>query len=261
MSKEVTRIEQPSATAPTPAPVPQYSFEQIQRMAVAFAKSGLFGVKEPEQALSLMMYAQATGKHPAKIMMEYDLIQGRLVKKATAMLHDFQLSGGRVEWIELSDTKASAKFSHPFSATPITIDWDIARAEKAGLSKKDGSMYHKYTRSMLRSRCISEGIRSIAPEATEQLYTVEEVQAMETEAPEPVSVETAVAEAAAEVQQEMAAEEFDELVSTLDVATRAELVSAYNAGIKVLAERGNHAQFIKFKAWRDDMLNAIESNG
>jgi len=47
-------------------------------------------------------------------------------------------------------------------------------------------------------------------------------------------------------------------VTTLDVKTRPELVSAYNAGVKVLKERGNEAQFNKFKGWRDEMLTAIE---
>src|SRR5208282_978637 len=101
MSKEVTRmVEQPYGVQ-TPVAAQSYSFEQIQRMAVAFAKSGLFGVKDPESALSLMLLAQAEGRHPALIMRDYDVIEGRLAKKSEAMLRDFQASGGRVEWIEL----------------------------------------------------------------------------------------------------------------------------------------------------------------
>ena len=37
----------------------------IERMAVAVAKSGLFGMKTPEQAIALMLIAQAEGMHPA----------------------------------------------------------------------------------------------------------------------------------------------------------------------------------------------------
>lgn len=54
-------------------------------------------------------------------------------------------------------------------------------------------------------------------------------------------------------------DELDALVLTLDVKTRPELVSAYNAGVKILKERGNGAQFKKFKDWRDQMLSAIET--
>jgi AAA domain len=54
-------------------------------------------------------------------------------------------------------------------------------------------------------------------------------------------------------------DEIDELISTLDVKTRPALVSAYNAGVAVLKERGNAEQFAKFKSWRDEMLAGIEA--
>ena len=228
-------------------------------MATAFAKSGLFGIKDPDSALSLMLIAQAENKHPALIMKDFDLIQGRLAKKSEAMLRDFQNSGGRVEWIELTDNRAAAKFSHPLSPVPITIDWDVERAKKAGLEQKDGSMYKKYTRAMLRSRCISEGVRSTAPQATGQFYTPEEVRAIEQESPEPVSITKAIAEAVAEVAKEMPAEEFEALIATMDVKTRPELATAFNAGWKIIKERGNETQQRAFRASRDEMLSVVES--
>ncbi len=259
MSKEITRIDQPylAMQPATPAPA-QYSFDQLVRMAQSFAKSGLFGVKDADAALSLLLIAQAEGRSPALIMRDYHLINGRPAKTAEAMLRDFQASGGRVEWIELTDAKASAKFSHPLSPIPVTIDWDLERAKRAGLASKEGSMYAKYTRAMLRSRCISEGVRSTAPAATSQTYTPEEIRAMEAEIPEPVSVETAVAEATSEVQQEMPTDEFEALISSLDVATRPELATAFNAGWAALKERGNTDQRRKFREWRNEMLSAIE---
>ena len=114
-------------------------------------------------------------------MRDFDVIPGRLAKKSEAMLRDFQESGGRVEWLELSDVRAKAKFSHPYAPVPITIDWDMERAKKAGLSTKAGDMYSKYGRAMLRSRCISEGVRSTAPGATSQMYTPEEIRNIEIE--------------------------------------------------------------------------------
>jgi hypothetical protein len=167
-------------------------------MATAFAKSNLFGVKDADQALSLMLLAQAENKHPALIMRDFDVIQGRLAKKSEAMLRDFQESGGRVEWLELSDVRAKAKFSHPYAPVPITIDWDMERAKKAGLSTKAGDMYSKYGRAMLRSRCISEGVRSTAPGATSQMYTPEEIRNIEIETA-PVSETIAAADARAVV--------------------------------------------------------------
>ncbi len=37
----------------------------IERMAIAIAKSNLFGVKTPEEAMALMLIEQAYGYHPA----------------------------------------------------------------------------------------------------------------------------------------------------------------------------------------------------
>ena len=43
-----------------------HSIPDVERMAIAIAKSGLFGAKSPEQAFALMLIAQAEGRHPAE---------------------------------------------------------------------------------------------------------------------------------------------------------------------------------------------------
>jgi len=145
----------------------------VMKMAEAVAKSGLFGVKSADQALALMLVAQAEGRHPALAARDYDIIQGRPAKKTEAMLRDFLENQGKVEWHELSDTLASATFSHPAGGS-VKIDWDIKRAGAAGLSGRD--MWKKYPRQMLRSRCVSEGIRTVCPMATSGMYIPEEIR-------------------------------------------------------------------------------------
>lgn len=150
---------------------PQFSFGDMERMADAIAKSRLFGTQTKEQALALMLLAQAEGRHPALAARDYDIIQNRPAKKAEAMLRDFLGAGGKVEWHELSDTIADATFSHP-SGGSARIAWDVARAQTAGLTGKD--MYKKFPRQMLRSRVVSEGVRTVWPSATGGLYVPEE---------------------------------------------------------------------------------------
>src|SRR5205807_2008750 len=106
-------------------------YVDIQNMAKAIATSGLFGIRTPEQALALMLIAQAEGLHPAVAARDYDIIQGRPAKKSEAMLRAFLLNGGSVQWHELSDQKAEATFSHPQGGT-LKLDWTIARAKQAG---------------------------------------------------------------------------------------------------------------------------------
>lgn len=148
-------------------------FEQQQHLAHAFAKSGLFGVKTPEQALALMALCEAEGLHPAKAVQDYDIIQGKPAKKAQAMLASFLNNRGKVEWISRTDTNCTATFSHPDGGS-ITVDWDMERAKVAGLAGKDN--WRKFPRAMLHARVISEGVRSVFPGATSGLYTPEEVR-------------------------------------------------------------------------------------
>lgn len=143
----------------------------LEKMAVAFSKSKLFGAKTPEEALSLMLIAQAEGMHPASAARDYHIIEGKASKKAEAMLRDFLKVGGKVDWHALDDTHADATFSHPAGGT-VRITWDMKRVEAAQI--KNMAMYKKYPRPMLRSRVVSEGVRTVCPLATGGMYTPEE---------------------------------------------------------------------------------------
>jgi hypothetical protein len=144
----------------------------LEVMASAFAKSKLFGAKTPEEALSLMLVAQAEGMHPAAAARDYHIIQGKGSKKSEAMLRDFLKAGGRVEWHQLDDATADATFSHEQGGT-VRIKWDMARVKTAKISNAE--MYTKYPRQMLRSRTVSEGVRTVCPMATGGMYAPEEI--------------------------------------------------------------------------------------
>ena len=152
--------------------------DALERMAQAVSASKLFGITNPEQALALMLVAQAEGLHPATAARDYHIIQGRPSLKADAMLARYLASGGKVEWLSHTDAKVEATFSHPAGGS-LTIAWDLARAKTAGLGGKD--MWTKYPRQMLRARVISEGIRATNPAVCVGVYTPEEVQDMEPE--------------------------------------------------------------------------------
>ncbi len=147
-------------------------YQQMERMAVVIAKANLFGMKTPEQALSLMLLCQAEGMNPVVAVRDYHIIQGRPTLKAETMLARFLQAGGKVEWHAYTDVKCEATFSHPAGGT-IRIDWNMDRAKKAGLAGKDN--WVAYPRAMLRSRLISEAIRTVAPHLVLGVYTDDEV--------------------------------------------------------------------------------------
>lgn len=170
-----------SNTALTTQVNTQVALGDMQVMASAIVKSGLFGMKTPDQALALMIVATAEGRHPGSVASDYHIIQGRASLKADSMLARFQQSGGRVEWHDHTNEKVSATFSHPAGGS-LRIDWDMARAKAAGLGGKDN--WKSYPRQMLRARVISEGVRATFPAVLNGMYTPEEVQ--EFDAPRPV---------------------------------------------------------------------------
>jgi hypothetical protein len=196
------------------------------------------------------------GKHPALIMRDYELIQGRLAKKADAMLRDFQASGGRVRWTKYSDDGVTGVFSHPFCPEPITVDWDFARAERAGLTSK-GGMYHKYGRPMYRSRCITEGVRACAPECTEQMYSPQEFEGIVDDNPPVATIEKAVTDAVEHVEGRLSQEKIDELVATLDVKTMPELKKAFALAYPQTKDDEKTRQFLT--NWYESMKEAINN--
>jgi len=143
-----------------------------EKMAMAIAKSGLFGLKDQVQVLALMAVAQAEGRHPATVAKDYHIIQGRPALKADAMLARFQMAGGSVQWKTYTDDVVTGIFSHPQGGS-LEVSWTLAQAKAIGLATKDN--WRLYPRAMLRARVISEGIRSVYPAVLVGEYTPEEV--------------------------------------------------------------------------------------
>lgn len=152
-------------------------FADMQQMAKAIADSRLFGLTDVNQVLALGMVAQAEGHAFATAARDYHVIQGRPALKADAMMARFQSAGGKVNWEVYSDEKVTGIFSHPNGGS-LAVTWTLDQARSIGLVKP-GSGWQKFPRAMLRSRCISEGIRSVYPGSVTGFYSPEEVQDFE----------------------------------------------------------------------------------
>jgi hypothetical protein len=148
-------------------------FNDMQQMAEVAAGSKMFGFKNTQEAMAIMLLCQAENLHPAVAMRDFHVIQGRPALKADAMLARFQQAGGKVEWKEYTDEKVTGVFSHPQGGT-LELSWTLAKAKAIGIANKDN--WRNYPRAMLRARVVSEGIRSVYPGCVVGVYTPEEVQ-------------------------------------------------------------------------------------
>lgn len=158
MSNDITTIQ-------------QFSVAEIAQMGRIITESGFYGYKKPEEAMALMLQAQADGVHPAKAAQEYHIINGRPSLKAQAMQSRFQMAGGKTKWIERTDKKCVLELSHP-QGGELTVTWTIEKANAAGLT--GNPTWKKFPASMLSARCISEGVRALFPACLGGLYTPEE---------------------------------------------------------------------------------------
>lgn len=214
----------------------------IERMAIAVAKSNLFGVRTPDQAMALMLISQAEGMHPAIAARDYHVINGKPTLKADAMLARFQAAGGTVKWSEYTDTAVSAVVSHPAGGS-VEIGWTIAMAEKAGLTKNP--TWRQYPRQMLRARVISEGIRTVFPGVAVGVYTPEEAADFDKQPPPPAGIYQPQAQAqqidmgpadVIEQSPDQAAAEADELNGKIAKATTIDELDSLRPAIRLLPE-------------------------
>jgi hypothetical protein len=148
-------------------------FSDMERMAQAIAKSGLFGLKSPDQAVALMLVAQSEGRHPASVAAEFDIIQGRPALKSQAALARFQTAGGKIQWLVRNDHECTAEFSHAAGGT-LQVSWTMDRAHAAGLTGKQ--TWKQYPTAMLSARTVAEGVRAVFPACLNGVYLAEEVQ-------------------------------------------------------------------------------------
>jgi len=214
-------------------------------MAVSVARSGLFGVKTPDQAMALMLIAQAEGLHPAIAARDYHVINGRPALRADAMLARFQAAGGKVEWGEYTDTRVVGKFSHP-SGGSVEIAWTTKMAQDAGLTRNP--TWKSYPRQMLRSRCISEGIRTVFPGVVVGTYTPEEVEDM---APAPRQTPPPPAPEPVEIVIDA-----DKLLEQIELASTLEGLEMLRADIRRMPKGDDRNRVIAAATRRVDQIRA-----
>jgi hypothetical protein len=154
----------------------QNPIEAIEKLGEMIAFSGLFGCSKKEQGQVLAMQCLTEGKPPLELAKTYHMIDGKLSMKADAMLAKFQLSGGKVTWKVRTNEKVTAVFEHRNQSVEIqhTLEEHTASGVAVGPNGKLKDNWRKFPRQMLTARCISEGVRLLAPEIVFGVYTPEE---------------------------------------------------------------------------------------
>ena len=224
-------------------------YQDIEKMAKSVAASGLFGIKTRDEAIALMLVAQAEGAHPAQAARDYHVIQGRPALKADSMLARFQAAGGAVKWTSYTDNKVAGIFSHP-QGGELEIEWTIDRAKAAGLTGKQ--TWKQYPRQMLRARVISEGIRTVYPGVAVGVYTPEEVGDFDAA---PVKAEVVKKPT---LEERIAQVSADDLMARIDDARNEVDLKAIIDDAKTLPDADKARVRDAYKIKRDELADVVE---
>lgn len=154
------------------------SFADKLALADTLLKSGFLpkAVTTPAQALAIILTGQEMGLGPMQSLRSIGVINGRPVVAADLQLALFHRAGGVSKWVSLTDAEAKLWLKHP-NGVEHTESFTMDDATRAGLVRKGGT-YELYPKAMLRSRCITAGLKSAGFEATAGLYDPEELGAV-----------------------------------------------------------------------------------
>lgn len=141
----------------------QNPIDAITALGSMFAKSGMFGCDRVEQGQVLAMVCLAERKSPTEITRTYDIIGGKLRKKAMAAHAEFRAKGAKIKWLNTGDDGIEARAEITFEGATVTCSYAMSSAQKAGLVREK-SAWVTNPANMLRARVISNAIGMLAPE-------------------------------------------------------------------------------------------------
>lgn len=153
-------------------------YQELRTMAVDVFKSGMFPtMKTPEQAMSLMLLAQAENLHPMTAMRRFHIMSdGKPSMRADAMLAAYRAKGGKVIWLTDAADARAQRGKWVFEGVEQEIGYTIDEAERAGYLTKQGTNWYKDRASQLRARVITRAVRMLCPEVVVGIYTPEELE-------------------------------------------------------------------------------------
>lgn len=135
------------------------TFGEMVSMGDQLVRTGFLPqhIKTGAQAAAIIMTGRELGMPPMTAMRSLTMVKGKVVENADSQLARFKADGGRCTFAELSEKAARAQFVHP-NGDKHEESFTIEDARRAGLS---GDNWQKYPKAMLRSRCITAGLKSL----------------------------------------------------------------------------------------------------
>jgi hypothetical protein len=136
----------------------------VDKMGEWIAKSNMGGVTKDAQGRIMAMGSICERKSIFTMFDTYHIIgAGTLTMKSKAVLANYRKVGGRVKWLETTDTICRAEFD--FEGNKTLVSYTIEQAKLAGYVKPH-SAWVTSPDDMLRARVITKTVNMLCPEVT-----------------------------------------------------------------------------------------------
>lgn len=159
-----------------PTTLHEVNLPAMMKTADTLIKSGFLpqAIKTSAQAVAIIMTGRELGIPTMQALRQINVIQGKPTMAAELMLAlAYQHIPGFTYQVKKSTaTECTCVFTRPGHAAHEHT-FTIADAQGLGLAGKDN--WKKQPATMLRWRCISSGLRLVAPDAIAGVYTPEEI--------------------------------------------------------------------------------------
>ena len=146
--------------------------EDVLKIAALVAESKLLGTMTKAQAAVVILAGQELGLDPMRAIRSLKPIRGgKLSEDADSQLGRFKEQGGRAQFVQLDDSVAKLKLTHPNGDEHLET-FSLDDAKRANLAGSD--TWKKYTKAMLRSRAITSGLKGVGWAGGSGLYGTDE---------------------------------------------------------------------------------------
>jgi len=148
--------------------------DEAEALATHAAKSGLCSVRDPSQALVVLLTGMELGLSPMQSFRGIHVVSGKPVLSADLLVGIVRASTICQSWQTLESTpdRCTIETHRLGDATPTRKTWTAEDAKRARLSTQ---AWGSYPAQMLRHRCSADLAREVYPDLAMGLYTPDEV--------------------------------------------------------------------------------------
>lgn len=136
------------------------SFSDLVAMGDQLVRTGFLPdhIRTGVQFTAIVMAGRELGMTPMRALRSLQLVKGKVLEDAASQLSRFKAAGGRATFEVLDETRAVLRLRHPNGDEHVET-WTIDDARRAESGK--GGLLSKFPKAMLRSRCITAGLKSL----------------------------------------------------------------------------------------------------